>query len=121
MSLLSEAYFRPMRAVVPVAPAGAGKFDGMPDRDDYPAGEAGEAEWSGDLERFAETNFKGKGVELRTIDQHELKTGFFGCWHEKGGHDAIVEWIELENGYELRMVERDGVPIVPSVATALSW
>ena len=76
MSLLSEAYFRPMRAVVPVAPAGAGKFDGMPDRDDYPAGEAGEAEWSGDLERFAETNFKGKGVELRTIDQHDLARPF---------------------------------------------
>ena len=71
LSLLSKADFRPMRAVVSVAPAGVGNFDGMPDRDEYAAGEAGEAEWSVALERFAEFNFKGKGVELRTIDQHE--------------------------------------------------
>ena len=110
-SLMSKADFRPMRAVVSVAPAGAGKFEGMPDRDEYQEGEDGEADWARDLERFAESNFQGKGVELRTIDQHVLKTGFFGCWHEKGGHGEIVRWVELENGWELRMSERDGAPV----------
>ena len=89
-SLLAKADFRPMRAVISVAPAGAGKFDGMPDRDDYDAGPDCEAVWARDLQSFAETNFQGKGVELRTIDQHELKTGFFGCWHEKNGHGEVV-------------------------------
>ena len=97
-SLLAKADFRPMRAVISVAPAGAGKFDGMPDRDDYEDGPDGEAAWARDLESFAETNFQGKGVELRTIDQHELKTGFFGCWHEKNGHGVVVEWTEVEHG-----------------------
>ena len=34
-SLLAAAEFRPMCAVVAVTPAGAAKFDEMPDRDDY--------------------------------------------------------------------------------------
>ena len=60
-------------------------------------------------------------MELRTIDQHELKAGFFGCWHSKGGHGECVEWVELENGWELRIIERDGRLVVPTVAAALSW
>ena len=37
-SLLSKAEFRPMRSVVGVSPAGAGNFDGMPDRATYAEG-----------------------------------------------------------------------------------
>ena len=85
-SLLAAAEFRPTRKVVAVAPAGAGKFDGMPDRDEYAAGAEGEAAFARDFEQFVESNFDGKGVELRTIDQHELKAGFFGAWYERGGH-----------------------------------
>ena len=106
-----------------MAPAGAGKFDGVPDQDGHEEGPDGEAAWARDLQTFAETNFPGKakGVELRTIDQHELKTGFFGCWHEKNGHGEVVEWTEVQHGWELHMVERDGLPVVPSLATAISW
>jgi len=86
-SLLAAAEFRPMRAIVSVTPAGAAKFDEMPDRDNYAAGEDGEAAFAADMEKFVAENFQGKGVELRTIDQHELKAGFFGCWHAKGGHE----------------------------------
>ena len=110
-----------MRAIVSVTPAGAAKFDEMPDRDNYAAGEDGEAAFAVDMEKFVAENFDGKGVELRTIDQHELKAGFFGCWHAKGGHGECVEWVELENGWELRMVERDGKLVVPSVAACMSW
>ena len=53
--------------------------------------------------------------------QRELKTGFFGCWHEKNGHGEVVEWTDVQHGWELRMVERDGLPVVPSLATAISW
>eukprot|EP00966_Prymnesium_polylepis_P154110 3558652-Prymnesium_polylepis.1 len=77
----------------------------MPDRDEYASDAEGEAEWERDLESFADTNFRGKGVEQRTIDQHELKSGFFGSWHEKGGHGAVVEWVQRDNGWELRTVE----------------
>jgi hypothetical protein len=111
-----------MRAVVAVAPAGAAKFDAMPDRDDYDAGAAGEAEFARDFEAFIETNFDGKGVELRTIDQHELKTGFFGAWHERGGHGACVEWHHVENGWQLAMVFTDaGEPVVPTPAAVMSF
>ena len=112
-SLLAAAEFRPMRSIVAVTPAGAAKFDEMPDRDDYAAGDDGEVAFAADMEKFVAENFQGKGVELRTIDQHELKTGFFGCWHAKGGHGECVEWVELDNGWELRIVERDGKPVVP--------
>ena len=50
----------------------------MPDRDDFPEGAEGEPAYANVFEKFAEENFDGKAVELRTIDQHELKAGFFG-------------------------------------------
>ena len=43
-SLLAAAEYRPTRTVIVLATAGAGKFDGMPDRDQYPEGSEGEAE-----------------------------------------------------------------------------
>jgi hypothetical protein len=57
-SLLAKADFRPMRAVISVAPAGAGKFDGMPDRDDYEDGPDGEAAWARERKR----NWKGSAT-----------------------------------------------------------
>ena len=57
-----------------------------PDRDDYPKGSEGAAQFALDVERFIDCNFDGKGVELRTLDQHELKSGFFGAWYERNGH-----------------------------------
>ena len=51
----------------------------MPDRDDFPEGAEGEPAYANVFEKFAEENFDGKAVELRTIDQHELKAGFFGA------------------------------------------
>ena len=121
LSLLSKAEFRPMRSVVGVAPAGAGNFDGMPDRSDYAEGSDGEEAWARDMSAFAASNFRGKGVELRTLDQHELKSGLFGFWHEKCGHGKCVEWVQAENGWHLCMVESDGMPVVPSVEVAISW
>ena len=85
-SLLAAAEYRPTRSVIVLATAGAGKFDGMPDRDDYPKGSEGEAQFALDVERFIDCNFDGKGVELRTLDQHELKSVFFGAWYERNGH-----------------------------------
>ena len=75
-SLMAAAEFRSSRRMVSVAAAGAGKFDEMPDRDDYPAGATGEAAFARDFDKFIDDNFDGKSVQLRTIDQHELKTGF---------------------------------------------
>ena len=121
LSLLSKAEFRPMRSVVGVAPAGAGNFDGMPDRSVYAEGPDGEEAWARDMSAFAASNFRGKGVELRTLDQHELKSGLFGFWHEKCGHGKCVEWVQAENGWHLCMVESDGMPVVPSVEAAISW
>ena len=72
-SLMSKADFRPMRAVVVMAPAGAGKFDGMPDREDYPEGEDGHEDWARDLERFAAANFQGKGVEKETLQKNVFR------------------------------------------------
>eukprot|EP00316_Scyphosphaera_apsteinii_P017197 CAMPEP_0119303648 /NCGR_PEP_ID=MMETSP1333-20130426/5050_1 /TAXON_ID=418940 /ORGANISM="Scyphosphaera apsteinii, Strain RCC1455" /LENGTH=189 /DNA_ID=CAMNT_0007306379 /DNA_START=84 /DNA_END=655 /DNA_ORIENTATION=- len=68
-SLLAAADF-----VLKVAPAGAGMFDGFPDRNDYSAGAVGELQFARDVEQFVEDNFDGKGNELRTLDQHELKS-----------------------------------------------
>ena len=45
----------------------------MPDREHYPQGSEGEAQFALDVERFIECNFDGKGVEFGTLDQHELK------------------------------------------------
>ena len=120
-SLLAAAEFRPTRKVVAVAPAGAGKFDGMPDRDEYAAGAEGEAAFARDFEQFVESNFDGKGVELRTIDQHELKAGFFGAWYERGGHGKCVEWQLVEHGWSLALVIVDGVPVVPTAAAVMSF
>ena len=89
-SWMAAADYRPMKKVLPLAPAGAGKFAEMPDRDDFPEGAEGEPVYSNVFEKFAEENFDGKAVELRTIDQHELKAGFFGAWHGK-----CVEWHAL--------------------------
>ena len=44
-----------------------------------PEGAEGEPAYANVFEKFAEENFDGKAVELRTIDQHELKAGFFGA------------------------------------------
>ena len=119
--MLAAAEFRPTRKVVAVAPAGAGKFDSMPDRDDYAAGAEGEAAFARDFEQFVESNFDGKGVELRTIDQHELKVGFFGAWHERCGHGKCVEWQLVEHGWTLAQVIVDGVPVVPTAAAVMSF
>ena len=43
-SLLAAAEYRQTRTVIVLTTAGAGKFDGMPDRDQYPEGSEGEAE-----------------------------------------------------------------------------
>ena len=120
-SLLAAAEFRPARAVVAVAAAGAGKFDGMPDRDDYEAGARGEQQFERDFEKYVEENFDGKGVELRTIDTHELKTGFFGAWYERSKHGRCVEWQQQDNGWQLAMVRSDGEPVVPSAAVVMSF
>ena len=48
-SLLAAAEFRSMRTVLSVSPAGAGKFDDMPDRDDYMLGTNGEAQFASDV------------------------------------------------------------------------
>ena len=77
-SLLAAAEFRPTRAVLAVAPAGAGKFDGMPDRDQYQTGAEGDSVWATDFESFVDSNFDGKGGELRTVDQHELRVPMGG-------------------------------------------
>ena len=56
------------------------------DRDDYAAGVEGEELYARDFEKFVENNFDGKGAELRTIDQHELKAGFFGARAQRPRH-----------------------------------
>ena len=50
-SLLAAAEFRRTQTVIAVSPAGAGKFDGMPDRDDYAAGAEGEEQYARDFEK----------------------------------------------------------------------
>ena len=62
-SLLAAAEYRPTRTVIVLTTAGAGKFDGMPDRELYPQGSEGEAQFAFDVERFIECNFDGKGVD----------------------------------------------------------
>ena len=60
-------------------------------------------------------------MELRTLDQHELKTGFFGAWHERNGHGKCVEWQLVEHGWHLALVYEDGVPHLPTAASAMSF
>lgn len=60
---------------------------------------SGEAQFERDFDKYVEENFDGKGVELRTIDTHELKTGFFGAWYERCGHGKCVEWQQQQNEY----------------------
>ena len=97
-SLMAVADYRPMKKVLSLAPAGAGKFAEMPDRDDFPEGAEGEPAYANVFETFAEENFDGKAVELRTIDQHELKAGFFGEWHFKCKHGKCVKWQQAGAG-----------------------
>ena len=46
-TLLEKVGSRPISAMVAIAPAGLGSLDAMPDRDDYPAGEAGNVAFDG--------------------------------------------------------------------------
>ena len=75
LSLLAKAEFRPMRSVVAVAPAGAGNFDGMPDRSAYAEGPEGEEAWARAISAFAvRPIFGAKGRRAsHALDQHELK------------------------------------------------
>ena len=47
---------------------------------------AGTAAHAAVVREWIKTNLSDAGSELRTIDQHELKTGAFGNWYEKGKH-----------------------------------
>lgn len=86
-SLMEKAEFRPTKKVTAVAPAGAGKLDELPDRMNFEiATAAGAADFTNMMLEFVEKNFAHAGIEARSADQHELKTGFFGYWHEKRGH-----------------------------------
>ena len=67
----------------------------MPEREDFPDGSGGEEQWRAAMDEFVENNFTCKGIELRSADQHELKAGFFGEWHRRNGHGAIVEWVQF--------------------------
>ena len=74
------------------------------------------------MKEYVDKNFKHAGIEARSADQHELKTGFFGFWCEKRGHGKCVEWVQVENGWELRaMRDNAGDLIVPTFAAAMDF
>ena len=89
-SLAEAAEFRSLRDISAVSPAGAGRLDEMPEREDFPDGSGGEEQWRAAMDEFVENNFTCKGIELRSADQHELKAGFFGEWHRRNGQKIRV-------------------------------
>ena len=100
-SLMEKAETRPYSKVTSVAPTGAGKLDELPDREDFELEtEDGAAALAEAMFEFVDENFDTAGIEARSADQHECKTGFFGYWHKKRGHGECVEWVEVENGWE---------------------
>ena len=122
-SLMEKADFRPTQKVTSVAPAGAGKLDDLPDRMDFEvATEAGASAFSEAMMEFVQENFYAAGIEARSADQHELKTGFFGFWHEKRGHGKCVEWVKVANGWELHAAkDGEGNLVVPTFASAMEF
>jgi hypothetical protein len=122
-SLMEAAEFRPTQKVTSVAPTGAGKLDELPDRMEFEvATAAGAAAFSEAMMEFVDKNFNAAGIEARSADQHELKTGFFGFWHEKRGHGKCVEWVQVENGWELHLVkDSKGDLVVPTFAAAMEF
>ena len=106
-SLMEKAEHRPTSKVTAVGPAGAGKLDELPDSDGFNLETAaGAAAFSEAMVEFVEQNFDSAGIEARSADAHECKTGFFGFWYQKRGHVRCVEWVEMENGWELRAVKQ---------------
>ena len=116
-TLLEKVGSRPISAMVAIAPAGLGSLDAMPDRDDYPAGEAGNVAFDADWAKYTDKHCSRRAGQTRSEDQHELKAGWFGYWHERRGNGKCVEWMQKDNGYELQLVEVDGLPVVPRVGS----
>ena len=94
-----------------VGGSGAANLEALPGREDFPAGEDGDAEWAEALRLFEEENFEGAGIEVRSMDQRDRKVGLFGDFLERVGHGKFVEWRanEEQGGlYELKVVTKVG-------------
>ena len=121
MTLLAKAESRRSSTVFSLAPAGAGKLDEMPERDEFEATDDGARAWMANFFDFLDKNFSSSGGQGRALDQHELRAGFFGEWHARNGHGRIVQWEKEENGYRLQPITSGGEPVVPSVAAVCAF
>ena len=121
MTLLAKAESRRSSTVFSLAPAGAGKLDEMPERDEFEATDDGTRAWMANFFDFLDKNFSSSGGQGRALDQHELRAGFFGEWHARNGHGRIVQWEKEENGYRLQPITSGGEPVVPSVAAVCAF
>ena len=75
-----------------VSGSGAQDLEALPGREDYPAGDDGDAQWAEAMLLFEEDNFEGAGTAVRSMDQRGRKVGLFGDFLERVGHGKFVEW-----------------------------
>ena len=116
-TLMQKAECRRSSDITPLAPAGAGNLDEMPERDEF----VNSAEWEDKFFEFVLKNFSSSGGQGRAVDLHERCTGLFGEWHKRNQHGDIVEWKKEENGYRLEMLVIKGKPKLPSVASVMQF
>ena len=94
-----------------VGGSGAANLEALPGREDFPAGEDGDEQWTEAMLLFEDENFEGAGTEVRSMDQRDRKVGLFGDFLERVGHGKFVEWrANEEHGglYELKVVTKVG-------------
>ena len=109
--LADQGWARRSVVIRGVGGSGAANLEALPGREDYPAGDDGDAQWAEAMLQFQDDNFEGAGTEVRSMDQRDRKVGLFGDFLERVGHGKFVEWRANEEHYglhELKVVTKVG-------------